>query len=118
MGLVQSKHIPLDYEIIHAHSWFETYIGVNESQWMEKRSESIQVGNPIRSIKFGQPLRIRSMTADNDERVYDCGAFSVWSLRDLQNEISHLEMKATADENTEIECIFEILIRDCHEYLG
>ncbi len=90
MGLTSSS--PAPPPIV----WFEAVSGVPEDVWMldHNKSASIVEGDPVDgNTRWGPHLFVKSLAADGTK--WDAGAFSVWSLSDLERQASLLPPRAS-----------------------
>ena len=97
-------------KLLDASEWFEEVTGLSEEEWMRRRGEFIECGSPVDGEKrFGPHLFIRHV---EDEVVWDAGAFSVWSLSELDEAV---KSKESDNAETGEECVFEIHVRDSED---
>jgi hypothetical protein len=105
----KAKYIP-SYTIeknLDASDWFEEVTGLEEKEWMDRRGEFIELGAPVDGdSSLGHHLLIRH---SGGERLWDAGAFRVWSLSEL--EAAAESKMHEADDTQTAECEFEIHIR-------
>ena len=74
---------------------------------MDRRGEFIELGTPVDGDpSLGHHLFVRHAAGD---KLWDAGAFRVWSLSDLEAAAGS---KLDGADDSQIECVFEIHIRD------
>jgi hypothetical protein len=85
---------------------------LSEAEWMKRRSEFIECGPPVDGCaEFGPHLFVRHV---DQQRVWDAGAFRVWSLSELESAVDKLAQQDSGSDASE--CIFEIHIRTANDY--
>lgn len=99
--------------LLDASDWFEEVTGLSEAEWMKRRSEFIECGPPVDGCaEFGPHLFVRHV--EDQKRIWDAGAFRVWSLSELEDAVERLSQQGT--ESDAGECNFEIHIRTSNDY--
>jgi len=92
--------------------WIKQATGLYENQWMNRRGELIQQLEPLdQEHDLGPHLAIKTPSG-----LMDCGAFRVWTLRELEdavvvNEYAIPQETENKNEETDNECTFEVHYR-------